>query len=40
MEDASGSGSGWRSLANTLPPCLITLRKVARPIPDDAPTLL
>lgn len=36
-EEASGSGSGLTSLAKTLPPCLIILRRVARPIPEDAP---
>lgn len=36
-EEASGSGRGFRSLANTLPPCWITRRKVASPMPDDAP---
>jgi len=36
-EDASGSGRGLTSPAKTLPPCWITLRRVARPMPDDAP---
>jgi hypothetical protein len=36
-EEFSGSGRGLTSLAKTLPPCLITLRRVARPMPDDAP---
>lgn len=36
-EEFSGSGRGLRSLAKTLPPCLMTLRRVPRPMPDDAP---
>ncbi len=36
-DDASGSGSGVMSLAKTLPPCWMTLRSVASPMPDDAP---
>lgn len=36
-DDASGSGRGVRSLAKTLPPCLMILRSVASPMPDDAP---
>jgi hypothetical protein len=39
-EEASGSGRGFTSLAKTLPPCLMTRRRVARPIPEDAPTVL
>jgi hypothetical protein len=36
-DDASGSGSGVMSLAKTLPPCWMTLRSVASPMPDEAP---
>jgi len=35
--EASGEGRGLRSEAKTLPPCLMTRRSVARPMPDDAP---
>jgi hypothetical protein len=38
-DDASGSGSGLTSLAKTLPPCLMILRRVASPMPEDAPAV-
>jgi hypothetical protein len=37
---ASGSGRGLTSLANTFPPWLRTLRRVARPMPEDAPAVV
>jgi hypothetical protein len=36
-DEASGEGREFTSLAKTLPPCLMTRRRVASPMPEDAP---